>query len=158
MMLTAAMLIAAQAAATKAPATPTAPTKAAVQAQIKTAFEKMDSNKDGFIDKTETERAYDAAFVQAEARRKQIHIQTFTKLDADKNGSISRAEFDAAAAATPLQKASDKTVWLTTNDIDRNGRVALSEATAKALQNFDLIDKNRDGTLSGDEIRRVSRR
>ena len=38
-------------------------------------------------------------------------------------------------------------------DLDRDGRVSLQEATTGALQRFDRIDANRDGRITPDERR-----
>ncbi len=138
--------------ATTAPAAPTAPqrTKAALQAQIKTSFEGIDANKDGWVDKAETMKAYDEGL-----RRSQT--ASFARLDTNKDGSISRQEFDAAA---PKPSEAQKSAWLTTNDVDKNGRVALAEATAKAINNFDRLDADKNGVLTNEEVRaaRTARR
>jgi hypothetical protein len=140
----------AQAAAATAPAAtakaappPQLPTKASVQTRVKTTFDRLDANKDGWVDKAETERAFDASFRAAQNAR-------FARLDANKDGSISRQEFDAAVGQpTPAAKSA----WLTFNDVDKNGRVALAEATAKELGAFDRIDADHNGILSAEEMR-----
>jgi hypothetical protein len=38
-------------------------------------------------------------------------------------------------------------------DIDKNGRVALAEVVAKTRNEFDLLDKNKDGTVTPAEMR-----
>jgi hypothetical protein len=50
-------------------------------------FERMDVNKDGFIDAADHQ-----------ARAKQRHEAWFTAVDTDKNGSLSKAELEAAQA------------------------------------------------------------
>lgn len=51
-------------------------------------FDTMDANKDGYVDKADRE-----------LRMKQHRDEWFTKADADKDGKLSRAEFDAAMPA-----------------------------------------------------------
>lgn len=53
-------------------------------------FDTMDANKDGYVDKTDRE-----------LRMKQHRDEWFAKADADKDGKLSRAEFDAAMPAGP---------------------------------------------------------
>lgn len=50
-------------------------------------FDKMDFNKDGYVDKTDFQ-----------ARMKQSRDAWFTAADTDKDGKLSKAEFDAASA------------------------------------------------------------
>ena len=129
--------------AAKAGAQPQMPTKAGVQAQVKRTFDRIDANKDGWVDKAEAERDFDARF---RARQN----AAFARIDANKDGSISRQEFDAASGQPTAQARSN---WLTFNDVDKNGRVALAEATAKELGAFDRIDTDRNGILSAEELR-----
>ncbi|MDB5698816.1 MAG: calcium-binding EF-hand-containing protein [Alphaproteobacteria bacterium] len=140
----------AQAAAATAPvapakvaAQPQLPTKAAIQTQVKATFDRLDTNKDGWVDKAEAERGFDTSFKAAENA-------AFARFDTNKDGSISRAEFDAS---TGQPSAAARSAWITLNDVDKNGRVALAEATAKALGNFDRMDTDKNGVLSAEEIR-----
>ena len=43
-------------------------------------------------------------------------------------------------------------------DSDRDGRVSLAEASARALEMFDRADANRDGTVTVDERRATMQR
>jgi Ca2+-binding EF-hand superfamily protein len=134
---------AATAAPAKAGAQPQMPTKASIQAGVKRTFDRIDANKDGWVDKAEAERDFDTRFRARQAA-------AFARIDANKDGSISRQEFDAAAGQP---SAAAKSAWLTFNDVDKNGRVALAEATAKELGAFDRIDTDRNGVLSVEELR-----
>lgn len=53
-------------------------------------FDTMDANKDGYVDKADRE-----------LRMKQHRDEWFAKADTDKDGKLSRAEFDAAKQAGP---------------------------------------------------------
>ena len=89
----------------------------------------------------------------------------FERMDTNKDGSISRAEFDAAhqAMAGKMLGGPGKRMLrmhagmggrlFETADANNDGRVSLQEATAAAASHFDQADANRDGTLSGDEMR-----
>jgi Ca2+-binding EF-hand superfamily protein len=60
---------------------------AAGEAKLASHFDKMDVNKDGFIDRADHE-----------ARAKQRTDEWFAKADTDKDGKLSRAEVDASHA------------------------------------------------------------
>ncbi|MGE5722692.1 MAG: EF-hand domain-containing protein, partial [Sphingomonadales bacterium] len=95
MILSAALFLLAQAPAT-APAQPQPPTKAAIEAQVRAQFQRMDANHDGKVDKAEADKAYAAAIAAREARRQQALGTIFARLDTNKDGTISRQEFNAA--------------------------------------------------------------
>jgi Ca2+-binding EF-hand superfamily protein len=141
------MLLAAQA----AQAAPAANTKAGVDAQVRASFARLDVNKDGFVDRAEADRAQSAAVTARQTRFRQTRATQFAQLDTNKDGSISRQEFESVGA--PQGPAAGKNAWMELNDIDRNGRVALAEAVAKATNNFDRLDSNKDGTITAAELR-----
>lgn len=60
---------------------------AAAEGRFATRFDEMDANKDGYVDRTDHE-----------LRSKQRKDEWFASADADKDGKLSRAEFDAAKA------------------------------------------------------------
>ena len=138
MLFGAAMIFAlAQAAAPAAKAAPQPVTKATIDAQVKANFQRVDTNKDGKIDKAESDKFRAASLAAA-----------FAKLDTNKDGSISRQEFDALS---PPRTASAANPWFAANDIDKNGVVELNEAIAKAERNFEALDKDHNGVLSAQE-------
>lgn len=156
MIFSATLLLLAQAATTPAPAAkaaPQPPTKAAIEAQTKANFQRLDANKDGRVDRAEADKAHAAAYAQIEARRQQQRNQYFARIDANKDGMISQQEFDAAN-----KRPTPKEAWFDTNDIDKNGRVDLNEAVAKAQNRFDLIDTDKNGVLSNAELRAAQTR
>ena len=95
---------------------------------------------------------------------------------ANKDGQVSRQEFDAGRVAREQREAlrqpgehAGGSVYLHRKggmgfggrmfdmaDINKDGRVSLAEAQQAALQHFDRADLNRDGTLTPEE-RRQSR-
>jgi len=83
-------------------------TRAEVQAQVKSHFDKLDANKDGVVTRAE----FDAARAKMQAERKakaaERHAERFAKLDTDKNGQISRAEYDAAYQARADRKPGER--------------------------------------------------
>ncbi|HJQ17498.1 MAG TPA: EF-hand domain-containing protein [Allosphingosinicella sp.] len=149
MLFGAAMIFAlAQAAAPAAKAAPQPVTKATIDAQVKANFQRVDTNKDGKIDKAESDKFRAASLAAQDARRKQSLAAAFAKLDTNKDGSISRQEFDALS---PPRTASAANPWFAANDIDKNGVVELNEAIAKAERNFEALDKDHNGVLSAQE-------
>lgn len=106
-------------------------TRAAVAAHVEARFARLDSNRDGFVTRDEVR-------ARTEARREQRGERR--AISADRRGGGGggmMAGFGVRAFA-----AMDK---------DGDGRIALAEAQSGALQRFDRIDSNRDGTISPEE-------
>jgi len=145
-------LLLAQAAATTPAARPESQpiTKARVQEQIKAGFARLDANKDGWVDTAEATKARDEAVAALEQRRKERLDAVFARLDANKDGSLSRQEFDASIrkVTTP-----PNVPWLDSYDANNDGRVSLEEAMAKAVADFDQIDRDKNGVISAQEAR-----
>lgn len=149
------ILLQASAPATKAPATAASQsvTKAAVQSQVKSNFDRLDANKDGVVDKAEAQKAHDANVAAVTKRRSELAATTFAKADTDKNGSLSLKEFEAASPMPDI-----KSTWMDINDTNKDGKVSLSEATSRALVSFDRVDANKDGVLTAQEARAAQQR
>ncbi|WP_295196101.1 EF-hand domain-containing protein [uncultured Brevundimonas sp.] len=119
----------------------------------------LDTNRDGTVSVEER-----AAAMQA--RRAERAGDRFAKLDANGDGSISRAEFDAGHAARPdrgprAARAGDRegrhggAHHAMRGQGRERGPVVIAEASAKLGERFDKIDANRDGVISADERRAV---
>lgn len=131
-------------------------TRSEVEAKVKEHFAKVDANKDGAITKEE-EQAFRTA------RRGEMREKMFGMLDADKNGQISRAEFDARHDGKDEHHSGMHGMgghrmmmdggMFAKADGNGDGKVTLSEATGKALSMFDRADTNKDGTVSPEERR-----
>lgn len=80
--------------------------------------------------------------------------ETFTKMDADGDGSISRAEFDKYAAAHAEKQRADFEKQFAELDANKDGKVDKDESGANAALEayFDQIDENGDGSLTKEEI------
>ncbi|MDT9599455.1 EF-hand domain-containing protein [Sphingosinicella rhizophila] len=148
-----------------APARPV-PTRAAVQTSIQAEFAKVDVNKDGFVTEAEAKAATDAARAEFQALRTESRAELFAKLDTNKDGSLSRSEFEKPPAAGKSDRRAQRQrrgsamaglMFAPTRframDSNKDGKVSLAEASARALARFDRIDADRDGTISPTEGR-----
>jgi hypothetical protein len=131
-------------------------TRAEVQTQAATMFDRMDANKDGKLDQADRE-----------ARKAQM----FAKLDTDKNGQLSPAELAAGRKDRPGRPAGapdgDHAGMAGMDhskmggrgmkggmgmgrmaDANKDGTVTKDEFVAAALARFDAGDSNRDGSLT----------
>jgi Ca2+-binding EF-hand superfamily protein len=95
----------------------------------------------------------------------------FARLDANGDGSISRAEFDARPERGParqerrgnrMERRGERGGMMGAGfgarmferaDADKDGRISIAEATARPLAMFDRADANKDGTVTLEERR-----
>lgn len=146
LMIASAPLAAASAQNAQQPA-PAPLAKAAYVANIDKGFTAIDTNKDGFADKTEIETAQTktlAAIKQAAIKELQ---DQFKSLDKDNNGSLTVAEYTAVAVARQLPVA-DAGNYLKNFDANKDGKVSAAERRTPATALFDKADTNKDGQLS----------
>jgi len=122
-------------------------TKAAFMSQIDGAFASIDTNKDGFTDRTELEAAQNKTMAARKAQVIQGRQNAFNELDKDKNGSLTLAEFNAVVAAQPIPKA-NVTPFLQRLDTNKDGKISAAENRSVAVSQFDKADTNKDGSLS----------
>lgn len=114
-------------------------------------FGKFDANKDGALTRVEIEAGQRAAATaQARARAQAL----FQRLDADRNGTLSAAEFGKLPINAPAVDASGIMGF----DTNRDGRVTLIEHRTATLINFDRLDADKDGTVSPTEMRGLQAR
>lgn len=107
--------------------------------------------------------AQDRGRITAPATRAEVEAKVkerFAQMDANKDGAITRAEFDAGHATLSEGRWSGKRLAMTAmraggmfaaRDADSDGRVSLAEALARPLARFDRADANKDGTLTPEE-------
>jgi hypothetical protein len=141
-------------------------TRAAVAAQVEARFARADANRDGFVTQDEVRARAAARRGERQARRGERREARFDRLDANHDGVLSRAEFDARPAMRgerrgrnfahrggrggPMMARFGGRAFAAM-DLDRDGRVALAEASRAALERFDRVDSDRDGTISLEE-------
>ena len=83
-------------------------------------------------------------------------------LDADKNGQVSRAEFDKVAGMARTfggarAEAAMSQIWRTT-DVNGDGSMSRSELETASKRRFDASDSNRDGALDKTEVAAMRQR
>ncbi len=144
-------------------------TRADAQARATQMFAKMDANKDGKLDATD--RA---------AQRAERQAKIFASLDADGNGSISKAEWDkhgADRAAKRAERGEKRAeageagdgkrhhgmrgghgkrgghhgMMMGKADTDGDKAISQAEFQTAALARFDAADANKDGQVTAEE-------
>lgn len=134
-----------------ASAQPDDQTRAEAAAKAREHFARMDVNKDGKLD--EADRG---------AHHQQMAAGMFDRVDTDRNGSISREEWNAGAArlAEAHRPGDERGHMLKMRrpamlpmgaDADGDQAVTLKEFEAQALQRFDAADADGNGALSPGE-------
>ena len=135
-LLTAFLTTAAAAAAAQnsaAPAQPQPVSRANYMQRIDNGFVSADSDKDGFLERAEIEGAETRVLAARKAALLKQREASFRRMDANKDGALSPAEYNA-----PLVNA------------------ALPKANATPILN--RLDTNKDGTLSAEEKRARAKR
>ncbi|KGB53879.1 Calcium-binding EF-hand protein [Sphingopyxis sp. LC81] len=144
-------------------------TRADAQARATQMFAKMDANKDGKLDATD--RA---------AQRAERQAKRFASLDADGNGSISKAEWDkhgADRAAKRAERGEKRAeageagegkrhhgmrgghgkrgghhgMMMGKADTDGDKAISQAEFQTAAMARFDAADANKDGQVTAEE-------
>ncbi len=151
-------------------------TRAEVEAKVAEKFAAGDANKDGKITTAEFEARLEAHKAEMRAKMAKHHDEMFTKLDTDKNGQLSKAEWNAMhEMRQEMRKKRHESAkngeghgmgmhrghmmkdggkrWFEMHDANKDGSVSLAEARETALKRFDAADTNKDGTLTSDERR-----
>jgi Ca2+-binding EF-hand superfamily protein len=109
---------------------------------------KLDQNGDGKV-------------LYAEYRSENVD-KTLQKLDSDKNGQVSGAEFDKVAGMARTfggakAEAAMSQIWRTT-DVNGDGSLSRTELETASKRRFDAADSNRDGALDKTEVAAMRQR
>ncbi len=127
-----------------------AQTRAEAEAKVRSHFAMIDPDKDGYV------TAQDMSAMRGAAMGK-----IFERMDTDKNGAISRAEFDTARSVGHRGMGGEHGMrmghgggrMMMMADADKDGRVSQAEAVTGALAMFDRADTDKNGTLTPEERR-----
>jgi len=139
-------------------------TRAEVQAHGAQMFARLDTNRDGAVTQAEADAARGQFMEKRRERVSQRGSAAFDRLDANKDGQVSRQEWDAGRQAREQRMAGRGQMrgmhragmgfsgrMFGMADANKDGRVTLPEAQAAALQHFDRVDLNHDGSLTPEE-------
>lgn len=131
-------------------------TKAELTAQLTADFADLDSSKDGKLSRDEVLKRVEKDTAAQIALLGQRRDAAFKKADANGDGSLSKAEFEAA---TPLPKAPAATAEpaMAQFDANKDGAITKAEFEGPTLANFAKLDTNKDGTLSVAEQQAAAR-
>lgn len=125
-----------------------------LKAQLEKRFDAVDANRDGSL--TPEERQAKRAEARASMRE---HL--FARLDADKNGALSKAEFDAGRPARGERRASERHARRDHHDrmagqmmmrhqlaAYRGKPISKTQFLDAGLSRFDRVDTDHDGKIS----------
>jgi Ca2+-binding EF-hand superfamily protein len=141
------LILLAVAPALAAPGDETAPPRPARPSN--SGIMRYDTNKDGFVDRTEWTAGQEARFKQ---------------LDTDKDGKLSKDELfsrtgQTADAAVPNERALERQdAFFRRMDSDRDGAVSKAEFMSQADRNFARCDTDKDARTNTAECRQALRR
>ena len=117
--------------------------------QLNADYADLDADKDGKVTGDEIKARLLRKAEADIAVLKKARDEAFAKLDTNADGTISRAEFDARAQLPTIK---DPTEMANSNlsrfDADKDGSITQDEFRAPTLNNFDKLDKDKDGRLS----------
>jgi hypothetical protein len=130
--------------------------RAVYMSRIDNGFSAIDTNKDGFTDRSEIEAAESRLANNRKSQQLKQREAAFRQLDKDKNGSLSLQEFNAAIAAKDAKP--DATPRIARLDTNKDGKLSMAENRAPAAAQFDRLDTNKDGILSVEEQRARQRK
>jgi hypothetical protein len=130
--------------------------RTAYMQKIDSSFVTVDSNKDGFMDRTEIEAAETKILTAEKAGQIRKREAFFRSLDANKDGNLTLAEFNARLVSAPIK--ANATPVLNRLDTNKDGKVSLAENRAPSMARFDRADANKDGTLSAAELKAPTKR
>ena len=125
--------------------------------RIDNGFVSADADKDGFLERAEIEAAETRVIAARKAALLKQREAGFRRMDTNKDGSLSLAEYNSPLVNVALPKPNAAPV-LGRLDANKDGKISLAENRAPAIAQFDRADTNKDGTLSADEQRARAKR
>ena len=144
--------------------------RTAVPGLMQAMFAQADANRDGFVTIDEATSAKAAADASRDARRRNYALRhdanyLFSASDSNRDGSLSRAEYDSMYSTIVRAHAAHATMGSTGSsaprmglrldgkrfaraDVNKDARLSPQEAIAVGYFYFDRMDTNRDGSVS----------
>ena len=106
-------------------------------------FRSMDTNGDGVAPRAEVEAYQRRIITVAAVQRARA---AFAKMDADRNGQISLAEYVRGSVSLP--KSLDVSGPMSKLDANKDGKITLIEYRVLTLANFDRLDVDKDSIIT----------
>ena len=116
-------------------------------------YRSMDLNGDGAATRAEVEAYQRKVLTVAAAERARAD---FAKLDADRNGQVSLAEYTRGNVGLP--KSLDVSGPMSKLDSNKDGKITLIEYRILTLANFDRLDADKDSIITKAERSAVGTR
>ena len=98
--------------------------------RVDSSFVTVDTNKDGFMERSEIEAAETKVMSARKATALRQREEAFRRMDANKDGSLTLQEYNAALVATPLPKSNASPV-LARLDTNKDGALSPEERKAR---------------------------
>lgn len=121
--------------------------RATFLSNMDTEFRRIDADRDGALTRKEVETYQTSQIIEAAQARKRA---LFAGLDTDRNGVLSPAEFMRLPSNEPAPNALG---FIARFDANRDSRISQVEYRARTLANFDALDADKDGVVTGAEMR-----
>jgi hypothetical protein len=112
-------------------------------------FAAVDTNHDGFVSRDELAVQQQKDLAQAKANLEAQLRDAFKRLDTNKDGSLSLAEFLASAPGIKATETPDQMVQGL--DTNHDGKIGPDEFRAPQLAKFNRVDANHDGVVTPEE-------
>ncbi len=132
-------------------------------------FQRLDTNRDGRVTQEEARALRQARMTQRQERRAERQGRMFDRLDTNRDGQISRDEFNQRREVRAERRGQRGMRGMRGRGgqhgargaarlFGEDGVITAEEFRSRALQRFDRLDANRDGTITVAERRDVRQR
>lgn len=123
-------------------------TRAQFLANLKTRFDAVDTNHDGYLEESEIAAAQQKELQQLQGAEQQRLDAEFSRLDANHDGSLSKQEF--MAAAPPVHARETPQQMIQQLDRHKAGRVSFQDYSVAPMARFDKLAPN--GVLTEQDV------
>lgn len=125
-------------------------------ANIDANFRTLDTNHDGVItlDEIVAAQAKQGKILEAQAIKRRADV--FAKLDTNRDGTLSAAEFNAGFPLNPPPLPDPKNSFGKL-DANKDGKITADEFRSPQIDKFNQIDTNHDGVITVQEVQAFRR-